>query len=81
MTSLSRMQFAYSTKGVQADFAYSTTLLLFFIAYEASHFASFLQSPQMEESRFQWLLHGFGLFSNGYGVLHFSGSFLEQNLL
>ena len=72
------MLFAYVTKGVQADFAYSTTLLPLFVASEASHFASFLQSPQMGKSRFQLLFHVFGVLSMGCGVLHFSANFLEK---
>ena len=44
------MQFAYSTKGVGAVFAYNTTLLLLFTTSEASQFASFAVASNGEVS-------------------------------
>ena len=75
------MLFAYVTKGVQADFAYSTTLLQVFVASEASHFAFFLQSPQIGKSRFQRMFHVFGVLSMGCGVLHFAANFLKKSVV
>ena len=53
------MQFAYSTKGVQADFAYSITLLLLVTTSEASHVAFFFAVASNGEVPFSMTVSSF----------------------